>query len=88
MGNNNDTFVLFYVHEPMGNINDTFVLFYVADENSEIPMNFPRDQLKLLKEFGTGDFGKVHIYICRPYSFPSFCFRHNEATLDGVSILL
>ena len=38
----------------MRNENDTFVLFYAADEDSEIPMNFPRDQLKLLKEFGTG----------------------------------
>ena len=26
-------------------------------------MNFPRDQLKLLKEFGAGDFGKVHMHI-------------------------
>ena len=47
----------------MRNENDTIVLFYAADEDSEIPMNFPRDQLKLLKEFGTGDFGKVCIHI-------------------------
>ena len=29
------------------------------DTDAEVPMDFPRDQIKLGKEFGAGDFGKV-----------------------------
>lgn len=27
--------------------------------SDDVPMNFPREQLRLTKEYGTGDFGKV-----------------------------
>ena len=30
-----------------------------VEEVTHVPMNFPCEQVKLLKEFGTGDFGKV-----------------------------
>ena len=35
------------------------ILQHMREENAEIPMNFPWDNIKLGKELGTGDFGKV-----------------------------
>ena len=35
------------------------ILDLLRKEKAEVPMDFPRDQIKIGKEFGEGDFGKV-----------------------------
>ena len=36
------------------------ILERMRQQHAEIPMNFPHDQIKLSREIGTGDFGKVY----------------------------
>ena len=36
------------------------ILQRMREEKAEIPMSFPWDNIKLGKELGTGDFGKVY----------------------------
>ncbi len=40
------------------------ILTRMREENAEIPMHYPWEGLKLGKEFGTGDFGKVQYNEC------------------------
>ena len=44
------------------------ILQRMREEKAEVPMNFPWDNIKLGKELGTGDFGKVHNIHCKVFS--------------------
>ncbi len=37
------------------------ILKRLREERAEVPMDFPWDSIKLGKELGTGDFGKVGV---------------------------